>query len=162
MADLEDTFDTIVEECDDRVLSVTNGLEATYIRGHRNLRRRRAVPPQFPPELWNVYEQATENVARTTNVVEGWHSKFQKMLVVHHANIWKFLEEVRDEEHDFHQVLAQIRAGHIDIKQPVNKKYEMSQRRVHNLANSYEEYKEREEVMTYLEAISYNLKIQPD
>ncbi|KAE8738584.1 hypothetical protein FOCC_FOCC015930 [Frankliniella occidentalis] len=84
------------------------------------------------------------------------------MLVVHHANIWKFLEEVRDEEHDFHQVLLHIRAGHIDIKQPVNKKYEMSQRRVHNLANSYKEYKEREEVMTYLEAISYNLKIQPD
>ncbi|KAK3931052.1 Thyrotropin receptor [Frankliniella fusca] len=143
LADLEDTFDTIVEQCDDRVLSVTNSLEATYICATVT------CDVDFPPELWNVYEQATENVARTTNVVEWWHSKFQKMLVVHHANIWKFLEEVRDEEHDFHQVLTQIRAGHIDIKQP-------------NLAYSYEDYKERGEVMRYLEAISYNLKIQPD
>jgi hypothetical protein len=162
VADVEDTFDSIVEECDDRVLNFATTLETNYIRGHRNLRRRRAVPPQFPPQLWNVYQQAVDNLARTTNVVEGWHSKQQKMIVVHHANVWRFLDEIRDEEHDFHQVLLQLRAGHINVKQPVNKRYEMCQRRVHNLANSYEEYKERGDVMTYLEAISYNIKIQPD
>lgn len=72
------------------------------------------------------------------------------------------IQQVRAEEHDFHQLHQQLKAGHINVKQPVNKRYEMAQRRLHNLANSYEDYKERGEVMTYLEAVAYNLKIQPD
>lgn len=162
LPDLENTFDAVVDDMDDRVLAVATTLDNTYIRGHRQLRRRRAVPPRFPPALWNVFDQAVEDSARTNNVVEGWHSKFQKLLVVHHANVWKFLDEIRSEEHDFNQLLIQVRAGHINIKQPVNKKYEMSQRRLHNLANAYEDYKERDEVMLYLEAVAYNIKIQPD
>lgn len=61
-----------------------------------------------------------------------------------------------------HQCLVQLRAGHIDLKQPVNKRYEMCQRRLNGLATNYEDYKERGEVMTYLEAVAYNIKISPD
>ncbi|KAK3932001.1 DNA polymerase subunit gamma-1 [Frankliniella fusca] len=157
--DLEETFDAVVDDMDDRVVPLATTMDSTYLRG-ANLRRRRVVPPRFPPALWNVHQQAVDDSARTNNVVEGWHSKFQKLLVVHHANVWKFLDEVIDEEHDFHQLLAQVRAGHINIKQPTNKKYEMCQRRLHNLANNYEEYKERNEVMLYLQAVAYNIKIQ--
>lgn len=157
--DVEDIFDAVVDDLDDRVLGLATHMEQTYIRGHRQLRRRRAVPPRFPKEVWNVHDQAVDNSHRTNNVVEAYHSKFQKMIVVHHANVWKFLDELRAEEHDFHQVLAQVRAGHINVKQPVSKKYEMSQRRIHRLAEDYENYKERDEVMTFLEAVAYNLKI---
>lgn len=155
--DLEVVFDAVTDEVDDRVVSVCTHLENTYIRGHRPLRRRHAVPA-----LWNVHQQAVEDTARTNNVVEGWHSKFQKMIVVHHANVWKYIDELKAEEHDFHQIHAQVKAGHINVKQPVNKKYEMCQRRLHNIANSYEEYKERGETFTYLEAIAYNIKVQPE
>ncbi|KAK3919694.1 Transposase for insertion sequence element IS905 [Frankliniella fusca] len=160
--EVEEVFDMVYDDVDDRVLNLATHLDNNYIRGHRALRRRRAVPPMFPVALWNVHEQAVENTHRTNNVVEAYHSKFQKLLVVHHANVWKFLDEIRSEEHDFHQILAQIRAGHINVKQPVNKKYEMCQRRLHRLAETYEEYKERGEIFTYLEAVAYNLKIQPE
>ncbi|KAE8746158.1 hypothetical protein FOCC_FOCC007159 [Frankliniella occidentalis] len=119
--ELDATFDAVVDAMDDRVVPLATTMESTYLRG-ATLRRRRAVPPRFPPALWNVHQQAVDDQARTNNVVEGWHSKFQKLLVVHHANIWKFLDEVIDEEHDFRQLLAQLRAGHINIKQPTNKK----------------------------------------
>ncbi|KAK3918974.1 DNA gyrase subunit B [Frankliniella fusca] len=160
--EVEEVFDMVYDEVDDRVLNLATHLDNNYIRGHRALRRRRAVPPMFPLALWNVHEQAVENTHRTNNVVEAYHSKFQKLLVVHHANVWKFLDEIRSEEHDFLQILAQIRAGHINVKQPVNKKYKMCQRRLHRLAETYEEYKERGEIFTYLEAVAYNLKIQPE
>ena len=158
--EVEAVFDAIVDEMDDRVLAFADHLENTYIRGHRALRRRRQVPPRFPIDKWNVYEQAVANEHRTTSVVEGYHSKFQKLIVVHHANIWKFLDEVR-EKHDLHKILEVVRRGHTKVKQPVNAKYERAQRRIHRLATSYEEYKDRNEVMLYLEAI-YNIKIQPD
>lgn len=29
---------------------------------------------------------------RSNNAVEGWHSRFQRMIVSHHSGIWKFLE----------------------------------------------------------------------
>ncbi|KAK3931315.1 ATP-dependent DNA helicase CHL1, partial [Frankliniella fusca] len=157
--DLEETFDAVVDDMDDRVMPLATTMDSTYLRG-ANLRRRCVVPPRFLPALWNVHQQAVDDSARTNNVVEGWHSKFQKLLVVHHANVWKFLDEVIDEEHDFHQLLAQVRAGQINIKQPTNKKDEMCQRRLHNLANNYEEYKERNEIMLYLQAVAYNIKIQ--
>ncbi|KAK3919712.1 DNA gyrase subunit A [Frankliniella fusca] len=59
--------------------------------------------------------------------------------VVHPANIWKFLEEIRAEEHVFHQLLPQVRAGYINVKQPVYKKYKMCQRWLHNVSESYKE-----------------------
>ena len=81
--DVADVFDAIVENVDDRVLDFCSYVENTYIRGHRALRRRRAVPPRFPPKMWNAYQQALDNSHRTNNVVEGYHSKFQKTLVAH-------------------------------------------------------------------------------
>ncbi|KAE8738585.1 hypothetical protein FOCC_FOCC015931 [Frankliniella occidentalis] len=64
LADLEDTFDTIVEECDDRVLSITNSLEGTYIHGHRKLRSRRAAPP--PPRFPLSCGTSTSRLRRTS------------------------------------------------------------------------------------------------
>lgn len=47
-----------------------------------------------------MYEQAVSGEQRTNNVVEGYRSKFQKLIVVHHANLWRFIEELKKEEHD--------------------------------------------------------------
>ena len=55
----------------------------------------------------------------------------------------------QQQEHDFHRVLTQIRAGHINSKQTVYKNYEMAQYR--------QDQKERDEVMTYIQADAYNL-----
>ncbi len=86
----EEVFDMVYDEVDDRVLNLATHLDNNYIRGHRALRRRRAGPPMFPVALWNVHEQAVENTHRTNNVVEAYHSKFQKLLVVHHASCGNF------------------------------------------------------------------------
>jgi len=111
--------------------------------------------------MWNVYQQALDNAHRTNNVVEGYHSEFQKTLV-RHASIRRFLDEIIADENDFYVVKAQIRAGHVNVKQPVNKRYNTNPTRIHRLALSYEDYKQRDDTMTYLESISYHQKIQPD
>ncbi|XP_052129970.1 uncharacterized protein LOC127751055 [Frankliniella occidentalis] len=69
--DLEAAFDAVVDAMDDRVVPLATTLESTYLRV-ATLRRRRAVPPSFPPALWNVHQQAVDNTARKNNV-EGWH-----------------------------------------------------------------------------------------
>ncbi|KAK3914489.1 Protein salvador-like protein 1 [Frankliniella fusca] len=87
-------------DIDNRVEPLATTMDSTYLRGP-NLRRRRVVPPRFSPALWNVHQQAVDDTARTNNVMEGWHSKFQRFHVVHHANVWKFVDEVIDESTTF-------------------------------------------------------------
>lgn len=52
LGDVEEVFDAIVEDFDDRVLTFSTYMESTWIRGHRQLHRnRRSVPPLFPKEV---------------------------------------------------------------------------------------------------------------
>lgn len=57
---------------------------------------------------------------------------------MHHANVWKYIDELKAKEHDFDQILAQVKAEIIENSQSTNKNI-----RCANIAKSYEEYKER-------------------
>ena len=160
LADVEEAFDDVMETLDERCLEVASYIEHTYVRGYPRRGRRRAIPPTFPPPVWNVHQQVVLDQHRTNNVVEGFHSKFQKCIVTHHANIWKFIETLKKEEQEGRQLRVQIRAGHTKIRQPINKKYILSQQRVKNIVTRYQEFKDRNEILVYLRNLSYNLKLQ--
>lgn len=42
------------------------------------------------------YTSVLNSNHRMNNAVEGWHSKFQKLMVVHHPSIWRFIEVIQD------------------------------------------------------------------
>jgi hypothetical protein len=68
--------------------------EHTYIRGRRLPGRGHNYRPAlFPPASWNKRESATEGIARTTNICEGWHSSLQSLLLCNHPSMWTFLME---------------------------------------------------------------------
>ena len=46
-------------------------------------------------DVWNVY---TESEKRTNNHVEGWNSKFMKVVGKHHPNIFQFVDALKREQ----------------------------------------------------------------
>ena len=65
--------------------------------------------------IWNVYG---EDQKRTNNNVEGWNSKFSKLVRKHHHNIFEFVDAIRKE-----QAATQLKtAQHDAVVQPARKK----------------------------------------
>ena len=50
---------------------------------------------QIPVGIWNVYG---EDQKRTNNNVEGWNSKFSKLVRKHHPNMFEFVDTIRKEQ----------------------------------------------------------------
>lgn len=118
-------------------------------------RRRRRVAPRFVPEVWNTYDAALAGDQRTNNAVEGWHNHFQHMMVIRHASIWRFLENLKKEENEIHTQITQARGGHTKIKEPVSKRYVTNQRQVERIVENYQTYKDGGDIPR---AIGYHLK----
>ncbi|KAK3907826.1 Alanine--tRNA ligase [Frankliniella fusca] len=151
--DLVDTFTEVTEEMDERLDDIVTHLDVHYVRGV--LRRRRRVAPRFAPAIWNTNQAALDGDHRTNNAVKAWHNHLQHMMVIRHASMWRFLENLKKEENEIH---TQARGGHTKIKEPVNKKYQTNQRQVEQIVRNYQLYKDGGDIPTYLRAIGYHLK----
>lgn len=57
--------------------------------------------------LWNVSDRGR----RTNNNVEGWHSKFNKMVGGRHPNVWRVIQIFQSDERENRNVDAGIRNG---------------------------------------------------
>ena len=65
--------------------------------------------------IWNLYG---EDQKRTNNNVEGWNSKFSKLVRKHHPNIFEFVDAIRKE-----QAATELKtAQHDAAVQPARKK----------------------------------------
>lgn len=157
--DLREVFDWLKNRVDDAVDDVVAYMEKVYVRGVPARGRRRATPPLFPPTVWNVHNQVLADEARTTNVVEGWHSRFQRLINAHHPSVWKVLEYLKKEEQNNYTLMVQLQHGHVNIKYPINKTYAFNLRMVKTIVTNYEDYKNRDAMDTFLDAISYRLKL---
>lgn len=172
LVDVIDIFVLLKDEIDDRLYDIWTYMDRTYVRGTpaRQGRQGRVVgrgrrppaPPRFPPEIWNVYDSVINGVQRTTNVVEGWHSKFQRLIVTHHSAIWRFLETIKKEQNNNAQLITQLRGGHRNIKYPIKNAYFRNQRQLEELVRNYDTYVDEDNVNTYLRAVSYRLKIHQE
>lgn len=156
--DVEEVFDIVYNELHDDVIPLAEYLKATYVRGRPARGRRRAVPPRFSPPKWNVYDCVRTGGHRTNNVVEGWHSRFQKLIFTHHASVWKFIEHIKKDQRANEVLIAQLGAGH-KIKHPISKKYVNNQRQIEATVARYEEHKENNDIRRYLRSISCRLKL---
>lgn len=47
--------------------------------------------------------------------MEGLHSKLQKLMVVYHPSIWRFIEVLKDKRQISEQVIIQVLGGHTQI-----------------------------------------------
>jgi len=49
----------------------------------------------FPPTTWNVSDNFRNGLPVTTNHVESWHNRLQKIVVIDHPSFYVYLHELR-------------------------------------------------------------------
>jgi len=72
--DVEDAIDELFTERSQELIPMLDWLENSYI-GRPHWRSRH--PPQYPLEMWNVYDSVIQNMDRTNNHVEAVHRRAQ-------------------------------------------------------------------------------------
>ena len=48
---------------------------------------------------------------RTTNHVEGWHNAFNRSVGIHHANLWRFIKKLQEQQAIFEARLLIVQSG---------------------------------------------------
>lgn len=79
-----------------------------YGHGSWDRGRRKPKAPRFPLETWNVYTLVLNRDHKKNNTVEGWHHKFQKLMLLHHPSVWRFIEVLKDEQQSSEQVVIRF------------------------------------------------------
>ena len=62
------------------------------------LARRRREPPTFPIAVWNVNQRILQDLPRTNNAAEGFHSTIKRSAEGAHLNSWKLIKTLKEEE----------------------------------------------------------------
>ena len=107
--DVVDCFNIIMQDFPASALNVATNFEDTYI-GKRLPDQSRRVP-QFPIRIWNMYERVQGELARTNNVVEGWHNAFQTSISCSHPTISKLFNVLQREQSIQEATLVKWEAG---------------------------------------------------
>lgn len=127
---------------------VIDYFEDTWI-GRPNRRQRR--PPQYPIEMWSVYETILEDLPKTNNSVEGWHRGFQEQIGAMHPNIWKFIDCVKKEQ-NLNEVRIEQYVSGVE-PQPSKRKYRDCARRIKNIVDQYNP----DNILDYIRGIAHNI-----
>lgn len=154
--DIEDVPENIVNN----LMDLLNFVDRVYLRGTPARGRRRAVLPRFPLLLWNVHEIVLNRQQRSTNTVEGWHSRFAHMIVSYHSGVWKFLDNLKKDQNDNQTMMIQLSAGHTRVRHPIKASIRRNQEMIERIVENYQTYKDDDNVLTYLKAIGYKLKLK--
>lgn len=89
----------------------------TYVRGKTTRVkvggkcRARTTPPRYRPVLWSQYAAVLTQSARTNNISEGWHNRFQVVMGKDHPSFYAFLAELKKEQADTEIMLRQLHMG---------------------------------------------------
>ena len=125
-------------------------------RREGNVLRVERREPRYPPILWNQYEAVLEGTARTNNLSEGWHNRFQIVVGKHHPSLYAFLDELRKERRDVEIMISQMQIGQ-KIRRGAGKKRQQKKEQLYNVVGQYEEYYERGEIIDYLKNVGFNI-----
>ena len=52
----------------------------------------------YPVSFWNVKKRVDEDLSRTNNAVEGFHSALRSSITCKHPNVWKLIAALKKEE----------------------------------------------------------------
>ena len=91
--------------------------------------------PPFPIEMWNQYDAAGEEAARTTNSVEGWQYGLQAYFSGSTPNIWLLLRNLEKDSKIQKFIYVQETAGLLCSKRP---RYEKIKKQMQNIRSTYE------------------------
>lgn len=171
--DVKDAFRLLREQVNlhqDNLLPVFDFFDATYVNGTparaaargRGRARQGAVPRRLPPrysiESWNHYETTLDNRHRTNNVSEGWHNRFRLMVGKTHPDMYSLIKEFKKEQADTEIAVAELGLGK-NVKAAPKAKWVTHQVRIRRIVRRYNEYKDDDEILEYLENLACNISI---
>jgi hypothetical protein len=109
--------------------------------------------PEFPIELWNIYDRVSTNLPRSNNSIEGWHNAFAKRVSIAYPTINKLTDKIRREQSKFEVDIAQIRQG----REPKPKKvaYRKLDERIKRLVDDYSNV----DLVEYLNGLAANVSL---
>jgi len=133
----------------DKMPELLSYFEHTYVRLRG--RRRPGLTENydsaiFPTDTWNHFETAGQGIAKTTNVVEGWHYGLQALFQCHHPTLFAFMKETEKEVQTQHVAFHQCIAG---SQIAIPKRYRELNMRVQNAVDRYMS----SEILVYLRAV---------
>ena len=99
-------------------------------------------PPLFPPRVWNVCCRVNNNIPRTSNLIEGWHKRFQHKLGCHRPAMWRFLMELLKEQNRTENTYARIEVNRFPPSK--RKKYAILDKR---LKNTYSKFRKMDSIL---------------
>ena len=139
------------EEHNPELLPFLEYFEATYI-GLPNRRGQPGRPvPRFPINFWNMFERTQAGIARTNNIVEGWHSGLEATMGFHNPSIWKFMDAMRMKFAYQDRVMLQVIAGQGVIRtRPI---WRQLDRRLQTICGRFQPHMN---IIDYLKSIAYN------
>lgn len=165
---VEEHFLLIRDDLPDELHAVVTYFENTYIR--RFTARRRCPNsagavlrvqrknPRYPPILWNQYNAVLQGQARTNNLSESWHNRFQVVVGKHHPSLYSFLDELKKEQADCEIMLRQLQLGQ-RIRRGPDRRRRQIEDQLYRTVLKYEEYLNNRDISTYLKTVGYNIKM---
>ena len=156
--DVPAAFDELVDEVDDSLLILMEYFNLTYVNERKRQGRRAAVPPRYPPVLWNQYDSTMQGLHCTNNSSEGWHNRFNLLVSKSHPDLYAFLAVVLAEQKDVETQLVEVSIGRT-VRPAKRRKYAVLQDRLHALVSEYETYNLEGNTLQYLRTVSYNICI---
>ena len=148
--DVERFFNLLSNSVDPELDVILDYIEENYIGAIRRGRYRR---PRFPYSMWGVYDRVLNNLPRTNNSVEGWHNRFNRHVGCHHANIWKIVDVLKQEDDLSRVELLHIQQGR-NVANP-NPVYTRINARVTTVVASYA----NRAPLDYLRGIAHNITV---
>lgn len=132
-----------------RMTYVGKYFQDTYV-GRQNL------PPRYEIPLWNHYQSARDRKQKTNNCSEGWHNRFQQVVGKHHPDLYAALREIQKEQADTETAISELSLGKT-VKAAPKKKWVDAQERLSMIVRDYENYKDNDMIIEYLESLSFNI-----
>ena len=104
------------------------------------------------------YKAALNKTARSNNVSEAWHNRFNVLVGNSHPDLYSAILELQREQ-AYTEVCVQELALGKRVKSMSKKKWVDLQERIQGLASSYLTYKNSNTVSEYLKTIAHNIKM---
>lgn len=151
--DLDDAFYALSDELPDELEPILNWFEDYYL-GRRVGRQRRRRDPQFPPQLWSVYERTIGNEDRTNNHAQAAHRRLQAEINMKHPTIWKFIDTLKHVQRGRDQHYEEYVAG--NPPKAKRHKYVRADERIQTIVNDYA----NRTIIEYLRGLAHNFLME--
>ena len=114
--------------------------------------KKRYYAPMFSIDIWNVHERTLQDLPRTSNPIESFHSALNSSVTATHPSVWKLLNAFKKVESLASFKVSQFQVG---AKPKQKKVYRYVSKRLKECCMNYDP----EHKLKFLRNIAHNLTL---